>query len=451
MAEIDYNRAGSHTRDAAHATLETLMHQSRPPVGQLSPQSWMTDGRTQAVIAALTAGGAEVRFVGGCVRDALLHRPIKDIDLATQEPPEMVVKRLECAGLKAVPTGIAHGTVTAVSDGLSIEITTLRRDVATDGRHAEVAFSTDFREDAARRDFTMNALSATPDGAVYDYFDGLSDLAARVVRFVGRPQERIREDYLRILRFFRFHAHYGEGEPLAEALSACRANAKGLDQLSGERIRDELLKTLAAPAPANVLVTMRGESVLDHVLPEAAHFDTLRVLAWLETAGLRRDDISPDPLRRLAALLAVDRDGARMVADRLRLSTVDRDRLADLTAPTPASPEPDPAAAPHEMRVQAYHLGPARLRDRTLILWARERASVGRLDSARSAAWLRLLDTALGWTPPPAPVRGRDVLALGVAPGPQVGDLVRAAEKAWIDSDFQADRETLLQSLRARL
>lgn len=211
MPEIDYREADGDPRTLAHRTLETLVGQDRPPLGQLSPQDWMTDARTQAIVRALTAGGAEIRYVGGCVRDTLLHRPIQDIDIATQETPNVVIQRLEDAGLKAVPTGIKHGTVTAIVDGLSVEVTTLRRDVKTDGRHAEVAFTTDFREDAARRDFTINALSATPDGAVYDYFDGLSDLAARFVRFVGRPHERIQEDYLRILRFFRFHAHYGGG------------------------------------------------------------------------------------------------------------------------------------------------------------------------------------------------------------------------------------------------
>ncbi|EKV26612.1 tRNA nucleotidyltransferase [Caenispirillum salinarum AK4] len=451
MAEIDYRHTGGQTRETAHATLETLLGQERAPVGQLHPQDWMQDARTRAVVRALTAGGAEVRFVGGCVRDALLHKAIKDIDIATQETPEVVIQRLQDAGLKAVPTGLEHGTVTAVADGLSIEVTTLRRDVKTDGRHAEVAFTTDFREDAARRDFTMNALSATPDGAVFDYFDGLSDLAARVVRFVGRPHERIREDYLRILRFFRFHAHYGEGAAQAEALRACRANAAGLDHLSGERVRDELLKILDAPDPARVLVEMRGETVLDRILPEAAHFDSLRVLSWLETSGLRRPGVEPDALRRLAALVAVDHDGARALAERLKLSNADRDRLAALAAPRTDDPEPDPAADDHGLRVQTYRLGPERLRDRALILWAGERAGTGRLDSARTARWMRLMDVALDWTPPSPPVRGRDILNLGVPPGPRVGDLVRTAEDAWIDSDFRADRQSLLQTLRSRL
>lgn len=420
----------------------------RSPVGQLSPQEWMRDDRTRRVVAALTAGGAEVRFVGGCVRDALLYRPVKDIDIATPEPPEVVMGRLTDAGLRAIPTGVDHGTVTAVADGMHFEITTLRRDVSTDGRHAEVAFTDCFREDAARRDFTMNALSATPDGAVYDYFDGLADLAARTVRFVGRPQQRIEEDYLRILRFFRFHAHYGAGAPDHEALKACNAAAEGLARLSGERVRDELLKILLAPYPADALVIMRGERVLDQVLPEAGNIGRLRVLAWLETAGLRRPWLVPDALRRLAAVLAVTRPQALAVAERLRLSNADRDRLLDLTAPRSDDPDPDAAVSEATARQVIYRLGPLRARDRALLLWAAERSAEGHTNSRRTACWTRLVDLAAEWTPPAVPVQGRDVLALGATPGPRVGEALRAAEEAWLAADFSLDRAALLDLLR---
>lgn len=425
---------------------------SRQAVGQLSPQPWMQDERTRRIVAALAAGGADVRFVGGCVRDALLHRAIKDIDLATPETPEVVMRRLEAAGVRAVPTGLDHGTVTAVADGLSIEITTLRRDVATDGRHAQVAFTDSYREDAARRDFTMNALSATPDGAVYDYFDGLADLAARKVRFVGRAQERIREDYLRILRFFRFHAHYGAGAADREALAGCHAEAAGLARLSGERVRDELLKILAAPQPAEVLLEMRGERVLAQVLPEACHFGRLRTLAWLESTGLRRPGLGPDPLRRLAAVVEVDHPAALALADRLRLSNDQRDRLAALAAPAPGTPEPDPSADDPEQRRLLYRLGAARVRDRALVLWAAERVAEGHPNSARTARWTHLLDLAEAWTSPVLPVQGRDVLAeLAVPPGPRVGELLRAAEAWWMAEDFAPDRATLLAWLRERV
>ncbi|SOD96068.1 CCA tRNA nucleotidyltransferase [Caenispirillum bisanense] len=422
---------------------------ARTAVGQLSPQPWMRDARTAAVIAALSAGGAEVRFVGGCVRDALLHRAVKDVDIATPETPDVVIRRLEDAGLRAVPTGLDHGTVTAVADGMSFEVTTLRRDVATDGRHAEVAFTDSFREDAARRDFTMNALSATPDGAVYDYFDGLADLAARKVRFVGRPQQRIREDYLRILRFFRFHAHYGAGAPDHEALKACGMEAAGLARLSGERVRDELLKILAAPQPAEALLEMRGERVLEQVLPEAVHIGRLRTLAWIETAGLRREWLTPDPLRRLAAVVENDRPAVLALAERLRLSNDQRDRLADLAAPAAGSPEPEPALDDAGLRRLAYGLGNARLRDRALVLWAAERVAQGHPDSRRTGLWIRLLDFAAEWTPPTLPLQGRDVLAdLGVPPGPQVGELLRRAEALWLAEDFRPDRADLLRRLR---
>ncbi|GAA0583718.1 CCA tRNA nucleotidyltransferase [Caenispirillum bisanense] len=420
----------------------------RAPVGQLSPQAWMLDDRTHRVVAALAAGGAEVRFVGGCVRDALLHRPVKDIDIATPEPPEVVMQRLADAGLRAVPTGIDHGTVTALADGMAFEVTTLRRDVATDGRRAQVAFTDCFREDAGRRDFTMNALSASPDGAVYDYFDGLADLAARKVRFIGRAQQRIEEDYLRILRFFRFHAHYGVGDPDHDALKACNATAEGLVQLSGERVRDELLKILLAPYPADVFVIMRGERVLDQVLPEAHDIGRLRVLAWLETTGLRRPWLAPDPLRRLAAVLTVSRPQAQAVAERLRLSNADRDRLLDLSGPRDGEPEPDAAAPPAVQRQVIYRLGQTRARDRILLLWAAERSAEGHTNSARTGAWTRLLDLAAEWVPPSLPVQGRDAVAAGIPPGPAVGEALRTAEAAWLASDFGLDRDALLTLLR---
>ncbi|MBX6323955.1 MAG: CCA tRNA nucleotidyltransferase, partial [Rhodospirillaceae bacterium] len=248
----------------------------------------MTAPATRAVLAAVTADGAEARFVGGCVRDALLSRPVGDVDIATPEPPERVLALLARAGIKAIPTGIDHGTVTAVKDGTPFEITTLRRDVETYGRRAKVAFSDSWREDAARRDFTMNALSCTPDGRVFDYFGGLADLEARRVRFVGDAATRIREDVLRLLRFFRFYAHYGSPPPDGEALAACRELAPLLPTLSAERVRAEVLRLLAAPDPCPALALMRDNGILDRVLPAAAGLDRLRglvILGATEEAG----------------------------------------------------------------------------------------------------------------------------------------------------------------------
>ena len=282
----------------------------------------MTAPETKAVIAALTAGGAEVRFVGGCVRDAAIGRAVTDVDIATHDLPETVIELLQAARLKVVPTGLKHGTVTAVVKGQHFEITTLRRDVETFGRHARVEFTDDWAADAARRDFTMNAMFLGIDGTLYDPFGGLADLRAGRVRFVGDARQRIKEDVLRLLRFFRFHARYGRGAPDAEGLAACRALAPLLPTLSAERVRDETLKLLRAPAPADVLRLMAREDILARYLPEAHKFERLAALTALPT---ERD--APDGLRRLAAVLDVDGAGAREVATRLRFSNAEIKRL----------------------------------------------------------------------------------------------------------------------------
>ncbi|HWA45288.1 MAG TPA: CCA tRNA nucleotidyltransferase, partial [Hypericibacter adhaerens] len=287
---------------------------------RLPLQPWMIDARTQAVIAALRADGAELRFVGGCVRDAVLGRAIKDIDLATPDPPETVIALLKRAGLKAVPTGIEHGTVTAVVEKQPFEVTTLRRDVETDGRHAKVEFTDDWRADAARRDLTFNAMSLSPDGTLHDYFGGFDDLQAGRVRFVGDAATRIEEDVLRLLRFFRFYAHYGKPPPDAVALEACRRMAPRLPDLSGERIQAETLKLLAASDPAPVVALTQNDGVLEHWLPEARSVARLAALVRIEN-GLGRE---PDPLLRLAALIEGGPEIARGLAWRLRLSNADR-------------------------------------------------------------------------------------------------------------------------------
>jgi poly(A) polymerase len=401
---------------------------------------------TQAVIAALTSGGAEARFVGGCVRDAVAQRPVVDIDIATHEPPERVMQRLAAAGVQAVPTGIEHGTVTAVIGERHFEITTLRIDVDTDGRRARVAFTDDWVADAARRDFTINTLSCTPEGDIYDPFDGLPDLAHGRVRFVGNAHERIKEDGLRLLRFFRFYATYGRPPPDMDALAACRALAPMLDNLSGERVREETLRILLAPEPAEVVTLMRGERVLERMLPEAGDIGRLRALAWLETRAVRIDSVKPDAIRRLAALIKTDRAGAERVATRLRLSNRDTDRLALLSEPPFAvAPEVDARARRRALR----HQGSDACRDFALIAWAGEVALSAHLPPGRNEAWAELIGEIDAWRPIPFPLKGRDALALGLPAGPRVGELLARVEAWWEDGDYRADRAACLEKLKA--
>ena len=414
------------------------------PRDRLDPQPWMTAPETAAVMTALSAAGGEARFVGGCVRDALLGRKVRDVDIATHEPPERVMNLLARAGIKAIPTGIKHGTVTAVIGTKHFEITTLRRDVETYGRHAKVEYTNDWQADAARRDFTMNALFCSADGVIYDPFGGLADLRAQRVRFVGDPEARIREDVLRLLRFFRFHAHYGKPPPDAAALAACRSLAPLLPTLSGERICGETLKLLSAPQPADIVDLMRETGVLAHFLPEATRIDRLRTLVAIEGSAPR--DLVPrtDPIRRLAALLDGSAASALAVATRLRFSNAERDRLIGLSG----DPEPSPALAAPARRRLIYRLGQARYRDRALIAWAAAVAGGAGTDGRASEAWIDVLRSGADWVAPRFPLKGRDAVKLGVPPGPAVGRLMATLEDWWIAGDFQADREACLAKLK---
>ena len=406
----------------------------------------MSAPQTTAVVDALTAGGAEVRFVGGCVRDALCGRPVHDIDIATTAAPERVVELLESAGLGVVPTGLDHGTVTAVSDGRPFEITTLRVDVETDGRRARVAFVDDWLADATRRDFTINALSSTLDGDVYDPFQGIDDLSRGLVRFVGIARERIEEDLLRLLRYFRFFAHYGRPPPDTAALAACRALAPELPRLSGERVRDEILRILAAPEPADVIVLMRGERVLEHVLPEAGDAGRLRMMSWLEGRALKLPSVSPDPLRRLAALLESDATGAAAVAARLRLSNAETTRLTALAEGPGAFTD---GLGEDDLRRALRKLGPELVRDLVLLDWAAVVAVNPRQPSTRTRAWTDILEAAEAWTPIDFPLKGRDALALGIPAGPEVGRLLSATEAWWDAGGCRDDRDACLAKLKA--
>ena len=401
---------------------------------------------TKAVIAALRADGAHVRFVGGCVRDALLKRPIKDIDIATPDPPERVLALLDDAGIHAIPTGIDHGTVTAVIGKAHFEITTLRVDVESFGRRARIEYIDDWRADASRRDFTMNALSADPEGQVFDPFDGIADMAAGRVRFVGNPEQRIEEDALRLLRYFRFHAHYGRGSGMeSRALNACRRMVSRLDGLSGERVAGELVRLLQSDDPATVLLIMHGNGILANILPEAKEFGRLRTLVWLERRGLARPEVRPDPIRRLASLLATDRAGAELVGERLKLSGVQTARVTAMAAPRVL---PDPDMDGPAVRRALRKVGADEFRDLVLVAWAARRSFTARPDTAETERWNGLLDAARDWMPVELPVKGRDLLEMGVPHGPRIGQILAEVEAWWEEKDYRPDRDQCLDRLR---
>jgi poly(A) polymerase len=391
----------------------------------IPPQGWMREKACRAVLAALAGPkDGDARFVGGAVRDAILKRPVIDIDIATPLHPNEVTRRLEVAGIKVVPTGIDHGTVTAITAKRAFEITTLRRDIATDGRHATVDFTADWAEDAGRRDFTMNALFLDGSGQIYDYVGGLKDAKAGRVRFVGDPATRIHEDVLRLLRFYRFVAHYGKTAPDAKARAACRNAAPLLPTLSAERVAAELLKLLKARDPLPALRLMQKDGVLKVLLPEAKHLDALRRLVGIEPA--------PDPIRRLAALIGRAGDG---VATRLKLSHRQREGLAALTS------TPDFKGGAAAQRVLLYRLGSDLYRDSVLLAAARGKVAVPK----------KLLALAKGWKPVVFPLKGRDLAAAGVAPGPELGKLLAALEAWWIAGDFRASRKACLAEMARRI
>jgi poly(A) polymerase len=398
-------------------------------------QPWMRTRSTRAVMRALTRDGAEARFVGGAVRNALLEEKVGDIDIATPLVPEEVMGRLQAAGLGAVPTGIAHGTITAIAAGRPFEVTTLRRDVATDGRRATVAYTTDWAEDASRRDFTMNALYAAEDGRIFDYTGGLADLRARRVRFVGDPRTRIREDYLRILRLFRFHAWYGRGEIDREALAAAIEGKAGLKTLSGERVQKEVLRLLQAQDPTPTLLAMQGAGILAEILPENLQLPRLARLVAIEAAN--KD--TADALLRLAALLPDEAKMGRALSDALKLSNADRARLVEALESDRRIAAP---LAPNEARKLLYRLGKLCFRDQLLLRWADANAK------PEDPRWIALLRLANSWVKPEFPLNGRDAMAAGIDEGPKVGVVLRALEQEWVEADFQGDRRALLRRLR---
>ena len=380
---------------------------------KIDVSKWRSRRGMERLLEALGADQELTRYVGGAVRDDLLDLAVSDVDLATRLQPDEVIRRLEDAKIKAVPTGIDHGTITAVSDGHPYEVTTLRLDVATDGRRATVAFTAAWEEDAARRDFTINALSADPlTGEVFDYFSGLDDLEARHVRFIGDPLKRIAEDHLRILRYFRFHARFGAGKPDDAALDACTRRANDLMALSRERIADELLKLLGLPDPSPTISIMLDHSILEPVLPEIVA-DRLPRLESL-IAAEQEARLAPDALRRLASLLPRDFGIPQAVAARLKLSNKARKRLACAArTETESSPE-----------ALAYRLGPDCAVDRLLL-------EGNPSEAARISKW----------KPPRLPIGGGALIARGLVEGPIVARTLRQIENRWVQAGFPNGEE----------
>jgi poly(A) polymerase len=388
---------------------------------------WLHTGELARILALLDSGGEEARVVGGAVRNALLHEPLGDIDIATTALPEEVVRRVEAAGCKAVPTGIEHGTVTVVADGQPFEVTTLREDIETDGRRAKVVFGRDWRRDAERRDFTMNALFLARDGTVHDYVGGLADIAQRRVRFIGNAATRIAEDYLRILRFFRFHAAYGHGGlPDAAGLHACIVARAGLETLSRERVRMEVLKLMLARHAVPTLAVMAETGLIEMVLGGVPLLASLSNLIKLE-ASL---SLPADPARRLAALGVLVSEDADRLRERLRLANAESDRLVSMAD---AWWRIVAGLSEQAARTLLYRLGPDSYLDRVLLAWSR--APEGVADPQwRALAML---------TSPQFPLRAADFMARGVEKGPRLGAAMRAAEEAWIEAGFPLDREAL--------
>ena len=400
------------------------------PSGKLELQIWMTAAPTVAVMTALSANDGQPRFVGGCVRDALLDREVKDIDIATPDAPEKVIAKLAAAGLKSVPTGLKHGTITAIADGRPFEVTTLRRDVETYGRHADVAFTDNWTEDAARRDLTINSVYCDPDGTLYDPFSGLGDIRSGHIRFVGEARARIEEDVLRILRFFRFFAHYGQGEIDAEGLAACQDLAHLLPGLSAERVSAEILRLLVATDPLPTVCLMDEAGVWLQLLPGEININSLQNLVQIERA-----EAVAEPLRRIFALDQPDVSEAFELARHYRLSNVQRTRLVAMAI---SAPDLVPGMADQALRRLLYAAGPEAVMDRVFL----NEAQFG------GENWSVLRSRVADWEPQTLPVQGRDVLALGIAPGPEVGDLIVELEAWWVENDFRPDRAACLDQLQ---
>ena len=392
--------------------------------------AWLREAPLSDLLAALDRAGEEARVVGGAVRNTLVGDPPGDIDIATTALPREVMRRVEAAGFKAVPTGIEHGTVTVVAAGRPFEITTLREDVETFGRHAKVAFGRDWKRDAERRDFTINALSASRTGTLHDYVGGLADIAVRRVRFIGDPARRIAEDYLRILRFFRFHAAFGEGMPDPQGLAACIAARAGLERLSRERVRMELLKLLVARHPLGAIEVMTECGLLDQVLGAVPLLASFAKMIEIEAVL----SMPADPIQRLGALGVWVVEDADRLRQRLRTANVEYERLASMADGWWRA---SPARAEQWARVLLYWLGREHYIERVLLAWARSP------QFAADTSWRALATLPERWLAPSFPLRAADFIGRGVPKGRKVGAALAAAEKAWVAAGFPLDSTAL--------
>jgi poly(A) polymerase len=385
--------------------------------------AWLNKPPLSEILATLDDHGEEARVVGGAIRNTLLGEAPGDVDIATTAVPAEVIERVERSGFKAVPTGIEHGTVTVVAAGQPFEVTTLREDIETFGRRAKVVFGRDWRRDAERRDFTINALSARRDGTIFDYVGGLADIAARRVRFIGKPAKRLAEDYLRILRFFRFHAAYGEGALDAEGLAACIAARSGLQKLSRERVRMELLRLLSAKGAAPVLGVMAETGFLDRLLAGVPLLGRFTKMVELE----RSLDLSADSLRRLGALAVSVFEDADRLRVRLRLSNAEHERLVRMAQRWRSA---GPEGGEQSARSLLYRLGHEAYVDVALLAWAGSTAGVEDLP------WHTWATLPARWSAPPFPLKSADFIRRGVTKGPKLGSVMAAAEKAWVSAGF---------------
>jgi poly(A) polymerase len=398
----------------------------------LDDARWLKSGATARALELLDGDGEEARVVGGAVRNALLKVPTGDIDIATTALPNEVIRRARAAGVKSVPTGIEHGTVTLVVDTQPFEVTTLREDIETFGRKAKVAFGRDWARDAERRDFTINSLSVDARGVVHDYVGGFADIAARRVRFIGDPDQRIAEDYLRILRFFRIHAAYGAGEPDRSGYLACIAGRAGLSALSAERVRMEMLKLMVAEGAAGAVAAMSEGGLLLPVLGSVAYTGPFTAMIAAE----RLLGLKPDAVRRLGALAVAVTEDAKRLSTRLRLTNAETKALDSMGHRWWRLAGMDEARA----RLRLYRLGADRYRDRLMLAWARAGGDSG------SAHWQELATLPERWSAPKFPLKAADFVARGIAEGPSLGQVLALAEDAWLAADFPLD-ETALKAI----